>query len=94
MIWNPWVPGPHGPLQPSERLHELSMLSKSFCSVYARHALKLCEIGCVLLRLPMEEFLRQRCQSLSQCDSRRHCGDFGFGAAVLVSKKVNHASIF
>ena len=82
------------PLQSSERLHELSMFSTSFSSVDARHDLKLYEMSCVVLRLPMEEFLRRRCQSLSQCDSRRHCGDIGFGAAVLVSKNVNHASIF
>ena len=39
------------PLQPSERLHELSSHSKSFSSVDARHALKLCEMSYVLLRL-------------------------------------------
>ena len=34
-------------LQPSERLHELSMPSRSFASVDARHDVKLCEMRCV-----------------------------------------------
>ena len=37
------------------------MCWKSFSSVDARHALKLCEMSCVVLLLRMEEFLRQRC---------------------------------
>ena len=48
-------------LQPSERLHELSMFSKSFSSVDAPHALKLDEMNCIVLWLRVEEFLRQSC---------------------------------
>ena len=52
------------PLQPSERLNELSILPKSFSYIDARDALKLCEMSCVGLRVRMEGFLRQRCAEL------------------------------
>ena len=52
MIWNPWVQGS----QAGERLHELSMLSISSSLMDARHALKLCEMSRVVLRVRMEVF--------------------------------------
>ena len=58
-------------LQPSGRLHELSLLSKSFSSIDARHALKLCEMSCVVMRVRVEVFFfGSVVQSLSQCHSQ------------------------
>ena len=71
-------------LQPSRRLHELPLPSKSFSSIDARHALKLCEMSCVVLRERMEGFFfRQSCAELvavsyQACFPRSHCGHFGF----------------
>ena len=83
MIWNPWVPLL---LQPSERLHELSLPSNKFFAIDARHALKLYEMSCVVLWVRMDEFqaaaLCRFCRSVTSVRyCRGHCGEFGFVVA-------------
>ena len=70
-------------LQLSERLHELSMPSKSCSSVDARHAL--CEMSCVVLRHTSPMFFPRSLWTLwFRCCT----------AAVFVSNNANHTSIF
>ena len=61
---NSWVQEPHC------RWHELSMPLKSISSVDARHALQLCEMSRVVLRL-RRVFCGSSVQSLSQCHTSR-----------------------
>ena len=89
MIWNPWVQGS----QAGERLHELSMPSISSSSMDDRHALKLCEMSRVVLRVRMEVFFGSVVQRLSQCHID-HCGNFGFvvAGAAFCGEDVERAS--
>ena len=89
-------------LQPSERLHELSVPSQSFSSVGARHAIKLCEgeLRCSAAAhgRVFAAALCKACPRVTpvRCYSRGHGGDWFrcCRAAEFFGEDVDRASVF